>query len=169
MDNQNQSEIEREQEKNNIEKKITEILDKMGFLFNLEMKESEEDEKTQQKNLICNIKTQESNYLIGQHGVNLQALQHISRIIIRKQLDSKTDFILDVNFYRQEKNKSIIEIAKNIANQAIMEKKSFILRPMSPYERRLVHLELSKNKEVSTESIGEGEDRRIVIKPIGLI
>jgi len=141
----------------------------MGFLFNLEMKESEEDEKTQQKNLICNIKTQESNYLIGQHGVNLQALQHISRIIIRKQLDSKTDFILDVNFYRQEKNKSIIEIAKNIANQAIMEKKSFILRPMSPYERRLVHLELSKNKEVSTESIGEGEDRRIVIKPIGLI
>jgi len=169
MDDQNQSEIEREQEKNNIEKKITEILDKMGFLFNLEMKESEEDEKTQQKNLICNIKTQESNYLIGQHGVNLQALQHISRIIIRKQLDSKTDFILDVNFYRQEKNKSIIEIAKNIANQAIMEKKSFILRPMSPYERRLVHLELSKNKEVSTESIGEGEDRRIVIKPIGLI
>jgi len=169
MDNQNQSEIEREQEKNNIEKKITEILDKMGFLFNLEMKESEEDEKTQQKNLICNIKTQESNYLIGQHGVNLQALQHISRIIIRKQLDSKTDFILDVNFYRQEKNKSIIEITKNIANQAIMEKKSFILRPMSPYERRLVHLELSKNKEVSTESIGEGEDRRIVIKPIGLI
>ena len=60
-------------------------------------------------------------------------------------------------------------MAKNIANQAIMEKKSFILRPMSPYERRLVHLELSKNKEVSTESIGEGEDRRIVIKPLGLI
>jgi len=141
----------------------------MGFLFDLEIKELEEDEKNQQKNLIFNIKTQESNYLIGQHGINLQALQHISRIIIRKQLSTKTDFVLDVNSYRQEKNKSIMEMAKNIANQAIMEKKSFILRPMSPYERRLVHLELSKNKEVSTESIGEGEDRRIVIKPLGLI
>jgi len=169
MDNQNQDEMERKKEKNNIEKKITEILDKMGFLFDLEIKELEEDEKNQQKNLIFNIKTQESNYLIGQHGINLQALQHISRIIIRKQLSTKTDFVLDVNSYRQEKNKSIMEMAKNIANQAIMEKKSFILRPMSPYERRLVHLELSKNKEVSTESIGEGEDRRIVIKPLGLI
>lgn len=169
MNNQSQNETEREQEKINIEKKITEILDKMGFSFDLEVKESGEDDKSEQRNLIFNIKTQESNYLIGQYGINLQALQHISRIIIRKQLKLEANFILDINFYRQEKNKSIIEMAKNIANQSMMEKKSFILRPMSPYERRLVHLELSKNKEVFTESIGEGEERRIVIKPAGLI
>lgn len=169
MNNQSQNETEREQEKINIEKKITEILDKMGFSFDLEVKESEADDKSEQRNLIFNIKTQESNYLIGQYGINLQALQHISRIIIRKQLKLEANFILDINLYRQEKNKSIIEMAKNIANQAIIEKKSFILRPMSPYERRLVHLELSKNKEVFTESIGEGEERRIVIKPAGLI
>jgi len=60
-------------------------------------------------------------------------------------------------------------MAKNSAQQALNEKRVVVLRPMSSYERRLVHMELSKNIEVITESIGEGEDRRIVIKPANTI
>lgn len=147
--------------------KINELVDKMGFPAEIEVSK-EGEESALEKNFICNIKTEDSSYLIGQHGINLQALQHIARIIIRKQLGTGANFILDVNSYRQEKNKSISSFAKSMANQAVVEKKAMILRPMSPYERRLVHLELSENEEVTTESIGEGEERRIIIKPRGL-
>jgi spoIIIJ-associated protein len=145
-----------------IKETVSELLDKMGFSCELEIVHEMEAEK---ENIVCNIKTEESNFLIGQYGVNLQSLQHIARILIRKKTDERTNFILDVNFYRKEKSLSIVSLAKNAAQQAIQEKRAVVLRPMSPYERRLVHMELSKNSEVITESIGEGEDRKIVIKP----
>ena len=53
-----------------------------------------------------------------------------------------------------------------MAEKAINEKREVIMRPMSPYERRLVHMELSGNEKIKTESIGEGEERQVVIRPI---
>lgn len=149
-----------------IKKAIEDLVEKMGFVCEVEIKETIQEEKNI---LICNIKTEESKYLIGQYGINLQALQHIARVIIRKKTQDKADFILDVNFYRQEKNEAVVSLAKNMAQQALDEKRAVILRPMPPYERRLVHMELSGNSQVKTESIGEGEDRRIVIKPAELV
>lgn len=146
---------------------ITEILEKMGFLeISVSVKGGQSDGG---EILICDIETKDSNFLIGQHGVNLQALQHLSRVLVRKRIADKVNFILDVNSYRQEKNDSIIKLAKSLAEDALREKRAIVMRPMSPYERRLVHLEMSKIGKVRTESIGEGEDRRIVIKPSDLI
>ncbi|MDR3558850.1 MAG: R3H domain-containing nucleic acid-binding protein [Candidatus Pacebacteria bacterium] len=145
---------------------IEELVNKIGIACEVEM---EEFDQNGQKTLAVNIKTTESNYLIGQYGVNLQALQHIARVIARKKTDTRADFILDVNSYRQEKNESIAALAKSMAEQAMSERRAVVLRPMSPYERRLIHLELSKNDQVRTESIGEGEDRRVVIKPTDLV
>jgi len=146
---------------------VAELLDKMGFSCEIEMlHETEEGENGEtRENIICNIKTEESNFLIGQYGVNLQSLQHIARILIRKKTDEHVHFILDVNFYRKEKSFSIVALAKNTAQQVVQEKRAIVLRPMSPYERRLVHMELSKNSAVTTESIGDGDDRKVVIKP----
>ncbi len=137
----------------------------MGFEGCIEIKKDGKEKET----YICNIKTQESNYLIGQHGINLQSLQHIARILIRKKIQDKINFIIDVNSYRTEKNESITKLAGTLAEEAIREKRVVVLRPMSPYERRIVHLELSKDERIKTESIGEGEDRRVVIKPADLI
>ncbi|MDP1833838.1 MAG: R3H domain-containing nucleic acid-binding protein [Candidatus Moranbacteria bacterium] len=150
-----------------IKSSVAELLDKMGFSCEIEMShETEEGEDgIVRENIICNIKTEESNFLIGQYGVNLQSLQHIARILIRKKTDERIHFIVDVNFYRKEKSFSIVTLAKNTAQQAVQEKRAIVLRPMSPYERRLVHMELSKNADVITESIGEGDDRKVVIKP----
>lgn len=148
-------------------KNITqELVEKMGIPLEVEVKEIEQNG---QPTLVLNIKTSEPNYLIGQYGVNLQALQHITRIMVRKRVGIKANFILDVNSYRQEKNESIAALAKSMAEQALLERRTVMLRPMSPYERRLIHLELSKNNRVKTESVGEGEDRRVVIKPAELI
>lgn len=152
--------------KEEIKKSVEELVGKMGFSSEVEIKETAGE---QQSALVCNIKNEESKYLIGQYGVNLQALQHIARVIIRKKTQSRANFILDVNSYRQEKNEAVAVLAKNMARQAIDEKRAVVLRPMPPYERRLVHMELAENDQIKTESIGEGEDRRIVIKPVELI
>lgn len=148
-----------------LEKTVRGLIEKMNIPCEVEVKKIMQEDKD---SLICNIKTEDSNYLIGQYGVNLQALQHITRVIVRKKTESRSNFLLDVNFYRQEKNQSIASLAKSMAERAILEKQAITLRPMSAYERRLVHMELSKNEKIKTESIGEREDRRVVIKPADL-
>ena len=146
---------------------IEEILHHADFKGEVEISQPLIEEEG---NMAVNIKTSEdSNFLIGQYGVNLQALQHIARLMIRKKTDAKINFVLDVNSYRQEKNQSIAELAKSAANQAIDEHRAIVLRPMTAYERRLVHMELSQDERVITESIGEGEGRKVVVKPANSI
>lgn len=143
-----------------IKKTIEDLLGSMGFPGSVSMIKTEDEDS------IFAISTDnDSHLLIGQHGINLQALQHIARLIVRKQIPEKIRFSLDINDYRQQKNQSVIEIALQAAKDAINQNHSVVLRPMSTYERRLVHLELLKNSAVTTESIGEGEDRKIVVKP----
>jgi spoIIIJ-associated protein len=147
-----------------IKQTIEEFLSKIGFETTVETKTEASEDK---ENIVCDIKTKEdSNLLIGQYGVNLQAVQHLIRLIIRKKMpDEKTHFIIDVNSYRQQKNQSIIEQAQEAANQSVTEGRAIIMRPMTAYERRIVHMELSEDDRVTTESIGEAEGRKVVVKP----
>jgi spoIIIJ-associated protein len=154
-----------EQTKELIKKTTEQLLEKMGFSAQVTVSDSQEDDS-----IVCNIKTDsDSNFLIGQYGANLQAVQHLARLIVRKNSPEKIRFILDVNFYRQQKNQSVVEQARIASDEAIAGHRAVFMKPMSTYERRLVHLELSKNPQVSTESIGEGEERKIVVKPADMI
>lgn len=148
-----------------IKKTIEELIEKMGFSGKVTVMESEEADS-----VTCDITTDvDSNFLIGQHGVNLQALQHLARLIVRKHIPEKIRFTLDINSYRKQKNQSIIEQARIASREALSQGRSIFMEPMTTYERRIVHLELSQNSEISTESVGEGESRRIVVKPAGLV
>ena len=143
-----------------IKKTIEQLLEKMGFTGTVSLVKTDSDDA------IFAIATEsDSPLLIGQHGINLQAIQHLARLIVRKQVPEKVRFSLDINDYRQQKNHSVLELANQTAQEAIAQHRSVVMRPMSTYERRLVHLELSKNSAVITESIGEGEARKIVVKP----
>jgi spoIIIJ-associated protein len=151
-----------EETKTLIKKTVEELLEKMGFPSEVRVTSDQGDEDS----LICDVTTQtDSNFLIGQHGINLQAVQHLARLMVRKGTDEKIRFVLDVNSYRQQKNQSVVELAHQTAQQAVSERRAIIMKPMSTYERRIVHMELSKNDDVVTESIGEGESRKIVVKP----
>jgi spoIIIJ-associated protein len=146
---------------------IQETLEKMTFSdFTIGLKEESGPDG---ENLYFNISSQESDLLIGQHGANLRAFQHIIRAMARKKTEEKLRFSVDVNNYRKEKEGSLEELARSLAKQAADEKRPIVMRPMSAYERRIVHLTLSENTLVQTESIGEGEDRKVVIRPIGSI
>jgi spoIIIJ-associated protein len=156
-----------EKSKKIIKGAVKEMMEKAGFSSEVEIKDSSSED---QDGVICNIKTTEdSNLLIGQYGVNLQSFQHIARLIIRKKISDKVNFTLDVNSYRDQKNQSIIEEAREAAQQSINEGRVIIMKPMSAYERRLVHMELSKNEKIATESVGEGENRKVLVKPVNLI
>lgn len=152
---------------NQIVKSLTEnLLKTIGFEGEVEIIDSKDEDNK----FICNIKTQkDANFIIGQNGDNLQALQHIVRLLVRKQTDENIKFILDVNSYKKDQEASVVELAKSLAKQVALEKKSVIMRPMSAYNRRLVHMVLADNDEVITESTGDDDERRVVIKPTSLI
>lgn len=113
-----------------------------------------------------NIGTEHSKTLIGERGKTLAEIQHIIRGIIRKQVKEDLFVEIDINNYKQIKNEKLRDVAEDIADEVSFYKKEKILPAMSPYERRIIHLALEKRPDIETESVGEGPDRRIVVKPV---
>ncbi len=156
-----------------IKKTITDILDVMGI--NAEVEEEKiETVKDGKEILTINLKTEYPNLLIGQYGGNLQCFQHLVGVVVKHKLISEgcsldslendTKFNVDVNNYKSQKKESLVKLAETMADQVVYSKNSVALRPMSPYERKVIHLEISDRKNLVTESIGENLMRRVVIK-----
>lgn len=143
-----------------IKKTIENLLEMMGFEdFEIETKELIGEPLT------FNIKAGDGSLLIGEQGVNLKSLEHIVKILRYKSSSEPTNFILDVNSYRAERARFIRQLAKEFCQKVIITKQSMTLPPLNAYERRIIHLELAAHPSVMTESQGEGEERRLVIKP----
>ena len=145
------------------------ILEKMDFpakiFINSKISPTQDDEKSP---LNIDIQTEESKFLIGKGGANLAALQHLLRLMVRKELGEQVDFDVDVNNYKENHHKNISILAQDMAVKATNEQKQVVLEPMNSFERRLVHMELAEFEGVKTESIGEDEDRKVVIKPVSI-
>lgn len=153
----------KEESKKIIKEETANLINLMGFGVEISIIEDENDENR----VICNISSDsEANFLIGQNGENLQAIQHLVRLLVRKKTDDMIKFLVDVNFYRKDQESSILNLAKEAAEEAINNKKTVVLKPMSAYNRRLVHMFLANNKDVVTESSGDESERRVVIKPV---
>ena len=145
-----------------IKKIIEDILNGMGIKY--DVIEETEDITTQKK--IFRIKTPESGLLIGDHGDTFQALSHLVRRIASKGLEELADFSIDVNDYRSSMIEKLKLTAEMLANRAIDMKTNVEMEPMSSYERLIVHGALTGRSNIKTESVGEGKDRRLVIKYI---
>jgi spoIIIJ-associated protein len=146
---------------------VKEVLEKMTFSdFTLGIRE---ETGLNGENVVFNIGSRESDLLIGQYGANLRALQHVLRAMARKKTEEKLRFSVDINDYSRGKVDSLEDLAKSLARQAVNDRRPVVMRPMPAYERRIVHLVLSENDQVKTESVGEGEERKVVIKPAGSI
>jgi len=112
-----------------------------------------------------NLETQDPGHLIGVAGAHLDALQHILRILVVKRMNQPCKIIVDVCGYKAQRSEMLLQDARYSAKQVKETGKIIIMQPMSSYERRLVHTELSKIEGIVTESIGEEPNRRIAIKP----
>lgn len=119
--------------------------------------------------VVCNISVEkDAHLLIGQHGDNLRAVQHLATLLARRKNNDIGQFTVDVNAYRAEKEEHIIRMAKDAAAQTLREKKPVVLQPMGGYERRIVHVTLADDESVVTESIGEGDERKVVVRAAGV-
>lgn len=94
----------------------------------------------------------------------VENFHYLLNLIARRQ--SGAGVFVDVNNYRKERERLIVEIAKAAARKALLTKTEIKLPAMNAYERRLIHVELSTRPDVKTESIGMGAERGVVVKPI---
>jgi len=112
------------------------------------------------------IKSEESGILIGYRGEHLKALSHIVRRIVVKK-SGLAKFTIDINNYQEENIKKIRNIALSLAQKVQETGESLEMEPMSSYERMIVHSLFTPDSQVATESTGEKNQRRVVIKPKG--
>jgi len=94
----------------------------------------------------------------------LEDFEYLINLICQKETEPR--IWLDINNYRLERERLIVELAKAAAHKAVLNKIEVQLPAMNAYERRLVHLEIASRPDLKTESIGEGSERRVIIKPI---
>ncbi len=145
-----------------------ELLKKIGFSAQINISQIADDNQITTANTITvdwEIPADDSKFIIGRHGANLIALQHLLRILVRKKIEQPINLNLDINQYKAQQSDRIIHLSQEIAARVTAEGKPIILEPMNSFERRLVHIQLEDFKGVKTESIGEGEERKVVIKP----
>lgn len=114
-----------------------------------------------------NVEGDDLGILIGRHGQTLSCIQYIVRIIVGHWTKEWLPITVDVEGYKRRRFEGLRALAQRIAEQVKVSRAPFALESMPAYERRVVHLALLDNPDVTTESSGEGEARRVVIQPRG--
>jgi len=141
-----------------IKETLKEIVNLMNINANLEIRRRE-------NTISIKLFSDNNAILIGKNGRTIAALQIIIRSIVQNITKERINILLDVENYKEKRNKNLEYLAKKIAREESNTKVEAKLDPMNSYERRIVHEALSNNKFVYTESIGEEPNRAVVIKP----
>ena len=122
-------------------------------------------EVTIEGELILDITGDDLAVLIGRHGRTLDSLQFLISSITSRIVGHRYPIVVDVEGYKARQRQKIEDIALNAADKAVDQDRSIKLRPMTPYERRIVHIALRGDDRVETVSEGEGRARRVVVSP----
>lgn len=141
------------------------LLQKMQVGATVSAHLSPQDDMTGQRINILDIHGDDLGVLIGPRGETLSSLQYITRLMVAHQLKRRTDFIVDVESYRQRREQALSRLAEHMATKAAKQKRPISLEPMPPYERRIIHMTLRDSVTVYTESTGEGNRRKVRIIP----
>lgn len=116
--------------------------------------------------LILDITGDDLAVLIGRHGKTLEALQTVVSAITVRAIGYRYPVVIDVEGYKARQRQKLENIARSSANRAATQHRSVKLRPMTPYERRIVHIALRDDSRVETASEGEGAARHVVVIPV---
>lgn len=111
------------------------------------------------------IETEETGLLIGHHGKTLESLQLILGIMVSKALGRWVKAYVNVGDYREKREETLMHMAQRAADRALALGRSVELSRLTPAERRIIHLTLSGDDRIETESVGEGDDRTLLVKP----
>ena len=147
---------EQEKAEKNIEKFLKEFLDKV-------QKEAKYSIEKTSTGLKVNINNENLGFLIGYRGETLYAMQNILSSIASKGIENRVRVILDIEGYKEKREKALEDLAEKLEKTVIKTKKSVTLEPMQAYERKIIHTKLQNSEKVETRSIGEEPRRRVVI------
>jgi len=141
---------------------VTEILDRllglMGVEGNIEVLSTEPP-------LQLNVKGDDLGILIGRRGQTLAALEYVTKLMVVQRLKTWLPLTVDVAGYKKHRRDSLQKLALYLAEQVKSRRRAVPMEPMPADERRIIHLALADHPDVSTESTGEGENRKVVISP----
>lgn len=146
-----------------LKKTIVDLLRVMDF-------DAEIFERQEEGRIVFNIKTSNAPLLIGKQGANLDALQHVIRLIFRKatgktEETDKFSFAIDIDDYKDQRTLYLKDLARRAAGHVKQTGKPVSLEPMPAHERRVVHSYLSLHSDVKTESQGREPHRKLIIWP----
>ena len=150
------------------EEAINKAKQNLGDFLNVFLKQISDEELTyniedDKYYIYVNIEGEKTNSLIGYRGENLNALQTLLGAISNKNIEEKTRVILDISGYREKRKKVLEELAEKVSKTVIKTRKKVTLEPMSAYERKIIHSKLQNHPKVTTESVGEEPNRKIVV------
>ncbi len=141
-------------------KYLENILDNIGVDYNIEVRTLKEETE-----LFIMVDSNENPLLIGIQGKTLDALQALVKNLVGTFTHDKIVVTLDIGGYKESRKRKLEILATKIAKEVSSTKQPVKLKPMSAYERLIIHERLANSKDVYTESEGEGEERAIVVKP----
>ena len=111
------------------------------------------------------LDTKDSGIVIGRHGDILESLQLILSMVISRKLGKFLRILLEVGDYKKNTEEWLKSIAKDAKDQVVKEGREITLLQLKPWERRVVHITLKDDEEVVSESVGEGRDRVLIVRP----
>lgn len=144
---------------------VSELLEHMDVRARVDAQMGEPDGPELAAPVLVDIKGEDLSILIGRHAETLNALQLITRLIVGKEVGHAAHIIIDVEDYRKRREEGLRELARKMAKQAVSTGRRQSLEPMTPAERRIIHVELRDSAEVTTESAGEEPRRKVTIIP----
>ena len=148
----------KEPERDKLEQFLMDVLEKMEIEGTVEI-ETDDEEKI----ININIEGKDTGDLIGKKGQNLDSLQYLASIVANKDKEEYYRVKLDTKNYRERRQKTLENMAKNVANKVRKTRRKVVLEPMNPYERRIIHSFLQNESHVTTKSEGEEPYRRVVV------
>jgi spoIIIJ-associated protein len=141
------------------------LLDKMKIRATVTSNFAQPEDEQDKSPVLVDVRGDDLSILIGPKAETLNALQYITSLIVGKEIGRSAPLIVDVEGYRARRGQQIRQIARRMAEQAVRTGRRQALEPMPANERRLVHIELRNNPNVTTESVGEEPRRKVTIIP----
>ncbi len=113
---------------------------------------------------VFEIEGDDAGLLIGRKGETLNTIQFMVKYIVSHKVGDRVNLMIDVEGYQERRRQALANMARRVAGRVADTGRSIALEPMPPSERRIVHLSLSDHPDVTTESMGVGETRQVVIQ-----
>lgn len=143
---------------------LAELLTLLGVDAQVVLRYSE-DEEGGEPVLILDVVGQDLGILIGRRGETLAALQFVLRLMVNNHIRRWMNLVVDVEGYKARRESMLIELAQRMAERAVGSGRAVALEAMPASERRIVHITLRDHPDVTTQSVGEGDDRKVTIIP----